>query len=303
MKRLRFIFSVSQKESRGFWIVLVLMVTSVVAPLLYSHFSYEPLIENEEDLRRVEVELAKLNALEKKSVHEVVQKLFKFDPNTASKKELIALGFYESLADRLINYRNAGGVFYSKKDLKKIYGLKDKMFERIEPYIAIPAFEERDYTEIRKEEPHTFHLNTHRTFEEVIDEAESVDINLADTTALKKLKGIGSVYSKRIVKYQEMLGGYVNIDQLMEVYGFKEETFEKIKTEVFIDSTFLPKKINISTATFKEILAHPYISYEQTKAIVNYRDKQGGFNLLKDLVSESILSEEEFTKVKPYLIF
>ena len=45
-------------------------------------------------------------------------------------------------------------------------------------------------------------------------ESQSIDLNIADTLTLKKLKGVGSVYSNRIIKYRDLLGGFSNKRQL-----------------------------------------------------------------------------------------
>ena len=47
----------------------------------------------------------------------------------------------------------------------------------------------------------------------------NMDLNTADSTTLMALKGIGPVFSVRIVKYRELLGGYYETAQLQEVYG------------------------------------------------------------------------------------
>ncbi|HFA50503.1 MAG TPA: helix-hairpin-helix domain-containing protein, partial [Bacteroidetes bacterium] len=50
--------------------------------------------------------------------------LFKFDPNTATKEELIRLGILPRTANTLLNYRSKGGRFFKKEDLKKVYGFR-----------------------------------------------------------------------------------------------------------------------------------------------------------------------------------
>ena len=127
-----------------------------------------------------------------------------------------------------------------------------------------------------------------------------IELNTTDSTELMKLPGIGPVLSKRIIKYREMLGGFYTTGQIAEVYGIKSEVFEKIKKSLRADTTFL-KKINTNEATFKEINAHPYISFEQTKAIMNLRAKTK--LSMEQIQNSGIFSPEEFEKVRNYLIF
>lgn len=69
----------------------------------------------------------------------------------------------------------------------------------------------------------------------------SIELNSADTTELKKLRGIGSVLSKRIVKYRKMVGGFKTTEQLKSVYGLSEETFQAILPHIWVDTTVTQK--------------------------------------------------------------
>ncbi|MDR0743893.1 MAG: helix-hairpin-helix domain-containing protein, partial [Tannerella sp.] len=55
-----------------------------------------------------------------------------------------------------------------------------------------------------------------------------VELNTADTVILKKVPGIGSAFSKRIVNYRNLLGGYYSVTQLSEVYGIDEEKYNAL---------------------------------------------------------------------------
>ena len=103
---------------------------------------------------------------------------------------------------------------------------------------------------------------------------KSVNLNSADTTELKSLPGIGSFFAKNIVDYRNKLGGFIEKEQLLEVYAFDTTRLSNIENFIIIDSIEL-RKININTDDFKTILRHPYIEYEDVKKIVNYRESKG----------------------------
>jgi hypothetical protein len=63
--------------------------------------------------------------------------LFKFDPNHASREELIKLGFPDRVANSMINYRLKGGKFKTPDDLRKIYGLSQDLANQLIPYAVI----------------------------------------------------------------------------------------------------------------------------------------------------------------------
>ena len=113
-----------------------------------------------------------------------------------------------------------------------------------------------------------------------------IDLNTADTTLLMQLPRIGSAFAKRIVDYRDKLGGYCEIEQLFEVYGMDSTRYEGIKDYMKIDSSFVPKQLKINNDTFKVLLKHPYLEYDDVKKIVNYREQKG-----------MITSWEQLTKI------
>lgn len=127
------------------------------------------------------------------------------------------------------------------------------------------------------------------------------DINSADTTLLKKIYGIGPVLSERIVKFRDKLGGFYTTDQLYEVYGLDSSVVSRLLKRCFISDTFQVQKIHLNTSSFKEVNTHPYISYEQTKAILNYRRKHDAFNRVDDLKTYELLDSTTYQKALPYL--
>ena len=130
-----------------------------------------------------------------------------------------------------------------------------------------------------------FKRSTRTTTRKSYKTNEMVELNSADTTRLKQLRGIGSGYAKMIVAYREKLGGFYKTEQLLEVYKFPDETYQKIKHQLSVDTTLI-KKIQVNIATVKELKSHPYISYYQALSIVENRELQPQmrYNSLYDMV-------------------
>lgn len=125
-----------------------------------------------------------------------------------------------------------------------------------------------------------------------------INVNSCDSIELKKLPGIGNVLSKRIIKYRDMLGGFYAIDQLNEVYGLNMDTYKNIKKHLVVDDSY--NRLLLNALTFKEILRHPYIDYEQTKCLVNYRNKET--LSLETLKTSNCISEQNLKRLTPYLV-
>ncbi len=219
--------------------------------------------------------------------------LHSFDPNRLSSRGWVTLGLSEHTAQVIRNYIKAGGHFYKKEDLKKIYGFSSTDYKRLSPYVEI--------ANIREEEPgESISSASQKKKEEEHQSFFLIDINKADSADWCRLYGIGPVFSSRIVRFRNALGGFYKIDQIAEVYGLPDSTFRKIKSHLRLEQGNL-KKININKATFQDLNAHPYISYSMAKAIVSYRKQHGKYRTITGLQEIQIIKEKTFKKIKPYL--
>ncbi len=104
-------------------------------------------------------------------------------------------------------------------------------------------------------------------------EIDVLELNSADTLQLQELRGIGPAFARRIVAYREKLGGYYAKEQLMEVYGFSAELYEKVKNQVKVNPSLI-KKIDVNAYDIGYLKRHPYISYYEAKAIVDFRNSK-----------------------------
>ena len=128
-----------------------------------------------------------------------------------------------------------------------------------------------------------------------------IEINSADTNTLDELPGIGPAFARRMIKYREMLGGYAYPEQLKEVYGMDSARLSGFIQQIRIDTSGI-RKLDINKATFKELLAHPYLEYEQVKAIVRFRDKKGFLQSPGELVAAGVLADSLWDCLSHYLI-
>lgn len=61
---------------------------------------------------------------------------------------------------------------------------------------------------------------------------ERVNINTADSEQLQTLTGIGPVTAEKIIEYREENGRFDNIEDIKNVSGIGEKTFEKLKDDI-----------------------------------------------------------------------
>jgi len=140
----------------------------------------------------------------------------------------------------------------------------------------------------------------HPYYTRPIKKIENVEINTADSTALDALPGIGPYFARHIVMYRNKLGGFYSIEQVKEVYGLSDSTFQEIKPYLTIKAGNI-HTINVNTATKEQLKAHPYIRWQLANMIVDYRNQHGKFAAIDDLKKIQLITDEVFAKIKPYL--
>ena len=70
-----------------------------------------------------------------------------------------------------------------------------------------------------------------------IMEQPRVNLNTATAEDLEELPGIGPKLAERILVWREENGGFLSVEQLMDINGIAEGKFEEIKDFVFVEET------------------------------------------------------------------
>jgi len=210
---------------------------------------------------------------------------FDFDPNSVTKANLEQMNIPDFIADNLMKYRNAGGKFYNANDLRKIYGMQDSIFNALHPFIEIA----KDSTKLEAREEYIRK-----------DKLPVFELNAIDSVKLMLLPGIGPSFSRRILKYRDLLGGFYQLDQLWEVYGMDSLRFTSVQNNCRIDTSLL-QRIDLNECSFKDLISHPYIDKPGTYSILQYRDFVTSIKSLDELETNQILDHDSFNKVRPYL--
>lgn len=299
------IFSFSKTEANGTVILIAFIVFFLFAPSLYKIFFGVTYKGFEEDQIILDSLVAKFNFdTPSNESPEIILK--PFNPNMATVEELNALGVPIFLSKRIENYRNAGGSFKVKSDLTSIYDFPDSLFQQLKPFIQLPdklqptVAGDKEVSKAVNRNAMAKVVNTRPRYDEV---AFIVDINKADSLEFQKLYGIGPGYARRLVSFREALGGYHSVDQVRDLYGMTDSLFYQVKSFLHVGDTVTLESISINIATFKQLNAHPYISYELTKEILAAKSKYGKFKQLQDLNRLTLIDSVTIAKLGPYLKF
>ena len=215
-------------------------------------------------------------------VEKTQDSLFNFDPNKASLSELQKLGLSIKQSQTVINFRKKGGKFFKKEDLKKIYSISDIDYSKLESYVKIDTIPQKK----------------NKVKELVL--LEKIELNLATKKQLIAIKGIGEKTADRIIKYRNKMGGFVELNQLNDVFGL-DSIVKSNKASYFSIDKGEISQININTIQFKELLSHPYIDFNTTKKIINYREMHGDFNSVEEILENNLIKAEQYRKIVHYL--
>jgi competence protein ComEA len=127
-----------------------------------------------------------------------------------------------------------------------------------------------------------------------------IELNSADTFELQRLRGIGSSFAKRIVKYRERLGGFTDKSQLMEVFGMDTARYHGVMANLAVNRDSI-HKINLNIVTFKDLMKHPYFPFGITKSIILYRKDHKVFKNIEELKSIPGVNDSIFRKIRVYV--
>lgn len=287
-------FGFSRTETNGLLLLLPLTFLVIVVPPIYrslTNGSDNP--DFSQESRALDSLLAGWQPGRNSTVHPSATHYFAFDPNSVTPDDLQRLGLPPHVAETLIHYREKGGRFRVKKDLKKIYGLDGSTYDTLAPWIALP-----DSIAGRRQAKES--LN-HHSYQANNVEIKPFDLNTADTTRLKQIRGIGTVLSSRIIRYRRLLGGFVNKDQLKEVYGLDTTVIARLASKAYIASGFMPRRIDVNKATDSALAHHPYISYRVARALVTFRFQHGPYKSVSGIRKVELIDDQLANRIEPYL--
>ncbi len=222
-----------------------------------------------------------------------------FNPNTADSATFRKLGLPGWMVRNILRYRSKGGKFRKAEDFKKIYGLTKEQYGYLLPYLYIAPEDTtrktvqlynvsitKDSTKVLRETPYKYPAGT------------VINLNLADTTELKKIPGIGSGIARLITGYRRSLGGFYCIEQLQDI----NLNYHQLENWFYIQDKDI-RLININHSGVERLRNHPYINFYQAKAFVEYRKKKGTLHNLKPFTLYEEFTKDDLEKISHYVCF
>ncbi|NML65870.1 helix-hairpin-helix domain-containing protein [Hymenobacter sp. RP-2-7] len=228
-----------------------------------------------------------------------------FNPNALSALDWEARGVPHFVAGRIVNYGQKAGGFRAKSQLQRIYGLPDSVYQRLAPFMQLPeALPGRGERPTAGGTLPAYAATAPASrFPRKPAHLAAFDLNLADTTQLRQIKGIGQGRAKWIVKRREELGGFVSEDQLREVFVLRDapDLVDSLRKYTFVAPGFAPRPVHINSGSFDELYLHPYVRKNLARLIVAFRNQHGPYKTPDDLQQIKLLKPADFEQLRPYV--
>ena len=203
-------------------------------------------------------------------------KMYLFNPNFITDYKGYKLGMSVEQIDRLLVFRKKDKYVNSAKEFQDVTKIPDSLLNLISPYFKFPDWvnNKKEFKEYKKRPYIAFAKK-----EKIV----LIDINQATKEDLIKIYGIGEAISLRILKQKETLGGFVSMQQVQDIWGLSPEVIENLITHFKVGAVPRLKKIDINSASLKELSQFYYFRYTLAKEIVTYRSMNGNIKNIEDL--------------------
>lgn len=226
--------------------------------------------------------------------------LFEFDPNVATRYDLMRLGLSERVANNVLNYRKKGGKYRKPADFGRTWDLDSLDFVRLSPYIRISS----EYAQARNTTRPDASPGNIPLFD--------FDPNHATLDQLVQL-GLPNRVIDNIIKYRSKGGKFYKKEDFKRLYGLDDATYQRLApylvTDPYHDPTDKPLahdindyiEVEVNTASVADWAQFRGIGEKTAQRIVNYREKLGGFHSIDQVGTTWGLDPALFANIKPQL--
>ncbi|WP_026704155.1 ComEA family DNA-binding protein [Flavobacterium soli] len=272
----------------------IFMLLSIIIAIQLLYFFSDFSVAKENDLRKQKwIALQPVMDSLKKEKEDYVPKIYPFNPNFITDFKGYKLGMSVAEIDRLLAFRKTNKYVNSAQEFQQVTMVSDSLLKTMAPYFKFP-----DWVNNRKNKQFVDYSKPN--FEKK-QKTVVMDINQATQEDLIKVYGIGPALSERILKEKSKFGSFMTMDQIQHIWGLSPEVIENLNKHFEIRSIPDVKKLQINTASIKELSEFPYFRYALAREIVIYRSMKGSIKSAEDLSKIKGFPVEKVSIIDKYL--
>lgn len=267
-------FNYTKQQRTG---VLILLVFIVVLQILVFFCDWSVIVKKdpkEQTWLALQSTIDTLSHNAKKASN----KIYKFNPNFISDYKGYKLGMSVAEIDRLFAFRKQNKYVNSAAEFQMVTQISDSLLQVIAPMFQFPNWVET--------KPKVDYSKKSYDYKKDAGAKEKIivkDINLAYQEDLMKIYGVGEALSTRIIKQRSILGGFVSMEQLTEVWGLSPEVVLELNAHFHVSALPAILKLDINNASLKELSQFYYFKGGLARDIITYRSMKGDFAKIEDL--------------------
>lgn len=282
------------KNQRNGILLLLIIIIFLQLILHFKNFDSQQMVDL--SLPKITSYNKQLDSLKKKSSKKKKFKIYPFNPNYISDYKGYQLGMNVDEIDRLLAQREQRLYVNSAKEFQTITKISDSLLQKISPFFKFPEWVQKKNNNKNNQQRYIPNSRIN------VSEITTVDINKATLKDFTAIEGVDEYMSERIIKYRSKLQGFSFKEQLFEVWGLDEQMANKILSTFSIKNKPIIKKVNINTASFKEVLSNPYIDYELCIQIFDYKDEVAELQSISEIKNIEGFPIKKYNRIVLYLL-
>ena len=282
------------KNQRNGILLLLIIIIFLQLILHFKNFDSQQMVDLSQP--KITSYNKQLDSLKKKSSKKKKFKIYPFNPNYISDYKGYQLGMNVDEIDRLLAHREQRLYVNSAKEFQTITKISDSLLQKISPFFKFPEWVQKKNNNKNNQQRYIPNSRIN------VSEITTVDINKATLKDFTAIEGVDEYISERIIKYRSKLQGFSFKEQLFEVWGLDELMANKILSTFSIKNKPIIKKVNINTASFKEVLSNPYIDYELCVKIFDYKDEVAELQSISEIKNIEGFPIKKYNRIVLYLL-
>ena len=282
------------KNQRNGILLLLIIIIFLQLILHFKNFDSQQMVDLSQP--KITSYNKQLDSLKKKSSKKKKFKIYPFNPNYISDYKGYQLGMNVDEIDRLLAHREQRLYVNSAKEFQTITKISDSLLKKISPFFKFPEWVQKKNNNKNNQQRYIPNSRIN------VSEITTVDINKATLKDFTAIEGVDEYISERIIKYRSKLQGFSFKEQLFEVWGLDELMANKILSTFSIKNKPIIKKVNINTASFKEVLSNPYIDYELCIQIFDYKDEVAELQSISEIKNIEGFPIKKYNRIVLYLL-